>query len=227
MNWMALEALATTFLVLTSAGAIGYAAQQLRTERAYRSATNLEKQLSFFLGDSFTAARRRLAEARVHNDELFPWSVEDPPIEAFEVLDFYDHLGLLVRKGHLEVFDVWHTFYEWAQPVYVDLRPLAEDESSEYFDHYSELRRLIRAMDDIQLKRMHEKNGNHWALWTPDRILDYYRYESEAKQGTRRRRKAKVRAAERAEAGVAERSESGIVDSDGAPISSGTVGEGN
>ena len=202
-------------MVLNTDVAISYKKKQLRTERAYRSVTNLEKQLSFFLGDSFTAARRRLAEARVHKDELLPWSVDDPPIEAFEVLDFYDHMGLLVRKGHLEVFDVWHTFYEWAQPVYVDLRALVEDENSEYFDHYSELRTLIRAMDDIQLKRMHEKNGNHWALWTPERISDYYRYESEAKQGTRRRRKLRDRAEERAE--------SGIVDSEGAPISSETV----
>lgn len=214
LNWVAVEAIATTALVLTSAGAIGYAALQLRTEREYRSVNNLEKQLSFFLGESFTAARRRLAEARVHKDELLPWAVEDPPIAAFEVLDFYDHLGLLVRKGHLEVFDVWHTFYEWAQPVYVDLRALVEDEDSEYIDHYRELRNLMRAMDDIQLKRMHEQQANHWALWTPERISDYYRYESEAKHGSRRRRRAKQREKDAA---------SGLVDSGGEPMNAETV----
>ncbi len=214
MNWMALEAIATVALVMTSAGAISYAALQLRTERNYRSVSNLEKQLSFFLSESFVAARRRLADSRIKGEDLVPLSVDDPPIESFEVLDFYDHLGLLVRKGHLEVFDVWHTFYEWAQPVYVDLRSLVEDQESEYRDHYCELRGLMRAMDDIQIKRMHATKANHWALWTPDRILDYYRYESEASLGTRRRRRSRQKAQAEAE------SQSQLLDSDGMPVSS-------
>ena len=40
--------MATVALVVTSAGAISYAALQLRHERAYRAVDNLEKQLSFF-----------------------------------------------------------------------------------------------------------------------------------------------------------------------------------
>lgn len=183
INWEAVQALANTALVLTSAGAIIYAALQLRHEREYRSVNNLEKQLSFFLGASFVAARRRLAQARIGPDGLVPWSIDEPPVAAFEVLDFYEHLGLLVKKGHLDVYDVWHTFYEWAQPVYVDLQPLIESPDSAYADHYSDLRKLVRAMDEIQIKRMHAKNGNHWALWTPERILDYYRYELEVHAG--------------------------------------------
>lgn len=224
MNWVALEAIATLTLVLTSAGAIGYAALQLRTEREYRAVNNLEKQLSFFLSDSFVAARRRLAETRIQGDQLQPLALDDPPIAVFEVLDFYDHLGLLVRKGHLEIFDVWHTFYEWAQPVYIDLRTLIESDESEYKDHYCELRDLMRSLDDIQLKRMHEQQANHWALWTPDRILDYYRYESEAKQGSRRRqrarRKAELKAEEQAGAVQAEPAQAatGLVDSEGLPL---------
>jgi hypothetical protein len=193
INWVALQAVANAALVVTSGGAIAYAARQLRHEREYRSVDNLEKQLTFFLSDSFVGARRRLAETRVSGDALQPWDLSNPPVTAFEVLDFYDHLGLLVRKGHLDVFDVWHTFYEWAQPVYVDLQSLIEDEKSDFVDHYSELRRLVRAMDDIQLRRMHAKQANHWALWTPDRILEYYRYELEAGQSMRRDRRARPR----------------------------------
>lgn len=197
MDWQAVQAIASAALVITSGGAIAYAGQQLKHEREYRSVDNLEKQLTFFLGDTFGGARRRLAEARTNGQELLPWTIDEPPVTAFEVLDFYDHLGLLVRKGHLDVYDVWHTFYEWAQPVYIDLRALIEDPESSFVDHYGELRRLMRAMDEIQLRRMHKKdpNANHWALWTPDRILDYYRYELEASVPTRRERQAKLRAA--------------------------------
>ena len=91
---------------------------------------------------------------------LRSWELDEPPVSAFEVLDFYEHVGLLVKKGHLDVYDCWHTFYEWAQPVYVDMQSVIESPESAYCDHYGDLRKLMRAMDDIQLERMHERNAN-------------------------------------------------------------------
>ena len=193
MNWVEVQALSNVVLVLTSAGAIGYASVQLRNERQYRSVSNLEKQLSYFVSETYQGARKRLAQVRIDGDELAPWDPEEPPVAALEVLDFYEHLGLLVKKGHLDVYDVWHTFYEWAQPVYVDLQPLIDCKDGPFLDHYSDLRRLMRSMDDIQLRRMHAQNANHWMLFTPDRILDYYKYELEAGGPTPRTRRARAR----------------------------------
>ncbi len=140
------------------------------------------------------AARRRLAQARLdvtgEEPTLLAWDLESPPVSVFEVLDFYEHLALLVKKGHLELYDVWHTFYEWAQPVYVDLQALIESPESMYADHYNDLQRMMRQMDEIQLKRMHAQNANHWALWTPDRIIEHYRYELESGGRPRRSRRA-------------------------------------
>ncbi|RXH57473.1 hypothetical protein [Granulicella sibirica] len=192
IDWNELQAISTTILVLTSAGAIGYAALQLRQEREYRSVSNLEKQLTVFHGEAFRAARKRLAVDRLVNEELAELDRDVPPVSALEVLDFYDHIGLLVKKGHLEVYDVWHTFYEWAQPVYVDMRPLIEDEDSAFIDHYTDLRRLMRQMDELQISRMHGKNANHWALWTPDRIIDHYKYEIESGGRIARRTRKKA-----------------------------------
>jgi hypothetical protein len=172
--------MATVVLVVTSAGAIAYAALQLRHEREYRAVENLEKQLSFFLSDKFVAVRRRLAESRLDATGLKPWTLDEPPVSAFEVLDFYEHLSLLVKKGHLDVYDVWHTFYEWAQPVYVDMQPLIESEDSAYAEHYRDLQRMIRRMDEIQMAKMKRQKGEHWALWTPERIIEHYKYELEA-----------------------------------------------
>ena len=181
--------MATVVLVVTSAGAIAYAALQLRHEREYRAIENLEKQLSFFLSDKFVAVRRRLAESRLDETGLKPWTLEEPPVSAFEVLDFYEHLSLLVKKGHLDLYDVWHTFYEWAQPVYVDMQPLIESEDSAYSEHYRDLRRMMRRMDEIQMAKMERQKGEHWALWTPDRIIDHYKYELETGGRPRRMRR--------------------------------------
>ncbi len=189
IDWVEVQSMATVVLVLTSAGAIAYAALQLRHEREYRAVANLERQLSFFLSDGFVAARRRLAVDRLTEDGLRTWELDDPPMSAFEVLDFYEHLALLVKKGHLDVYDVWHTFYEWAQPVYVDMQLMIESDESSYSDHYSDLRKLMRQMDEIQLQRMHEKHANHWALWTPDRIIEHYKYEISAGGRSRRTRR--------------------------------------
>jgi hypothetical protein len=181
--------MATVVLVVTSAGAIAYAALQLRHEREYRAVENLEKQLSFFLSDKFVAVRRRLAESRLDETGLKAWTLEEPPVSAFEVLDFYEHLSLLVKKGHLDVYDVWHTFYEWAQPVYVDMQPLIESEDSPYSEHYRDLQRMILRMDEIQMAKMKTQKGEHWALWTPDRIIEHYKYELEVGGRPRRIRR--------------------------------------
>ena len=197
IDWVAVQAVATSILVLTSVGAIAYAGLQLRHEREYRSVENLEKQLAFFLSENFVSARRRLAQARLDLSQgdatLHPWDLESPPVSAFEVLDFYEHLALLVKKGHLDLYDVWHTFYEWAQPVYVDMRALIESPESMYSYHYNDLQRMMRSMDEVQLRRMHRQRANHWALWTPDRIIEHYRYELESGGRPRRSQRAEAR----------------------------------
>ena len=212
VDWNAVQAIATAMLVLTSVGAIAYAGLQLKHERDYRSVANLEKQLSFFLSVNFVGARRRLAQARLNlqGDEvtLNAWELDQPPVTIFEVLDFYEHLALLVKKGHLELYDVWHTFYEWAQPVYVDMQALIESPDSMYADHYDDLQSMMREMDELQLKRMHAKHANHWALWTPDRIIDHYKYELES--GGRPRRSRRSAAREVAREVVREIQEAGI-----------------
>jgi len=194
VDWQAVQAVGTALLVVTSLGAISYAGLQLRHERQYRSVANLEKQLGFFLSDNFVGARRRLAQARLDvtagEAKLQPWELDAPPVSVFEVLDFYEHLALLVKKKHLDIYDVWHTFYEWAQPVYVDMQALIESNDSMYSDHYNDLQRMMRSMDEIQLKRMHQQNANHWALWTPDRIIEHYKYELESGGRPRRSRRA-------------------------------------
>ncbi len=181
INWTEVEAFATIAYVLTSAGAITYAGLQLRREREYRSVTNLEKQLDFFHSDKFREARRRLARERLSDTgKLLALDKDSPPVAAFEVLDFYEHLGLLVKKGHLEIYDVWHTFYERLQPVYADFRSVIEDGGGEWSDEYSDLRRVMHATDSIQQHRMLRRGQEHGKLWSDDRIADHYGYELEA-----------------------------------------------
>ena len=179
-NWTEAEALASALLVLTSVAGIFYASVQIRHERQYRAVSNLEKQLAFFHSTKFREARRRLAAERLNeNHDLLALNAEDPPLAVFEVLDFYEHLGLLVKKRHLELYDVWHTFYEWAQPVYADMRAVLENEGNEWADSYSDFRRMMHGMDRIQQSRMRKRRLAHGRLWSDDRICEHYSYELE------------------------------------------------
>lgn len=181
VDWTEAQAVGTALLVFTSMGGIFYAGVQLRHERQYRSVNNLEKQLAYFHSAKFREARRRLAQERLNeNGDLLALDSAEPPIAAFEVLDFYEHLALLMKKGHLDLDDVWHTFYEWVQPVYADFRKVLEDRTNEWADHYSDLRRMMHAMDRIQRERMRKKRGQHTKLWSDDRICEHYQYEIEA-----------------------------------------------
>ncbi len=180
-NWQMVEALASFGYMVTSVTAIGYAALQLRHEREYRAVTNLEKQLDFFHSDKFREARRRLARERLsENGQLLALNVEEPPVAAFEVLDFYEHLGLLVKKGHLEIYDVWHTFYERVQPVYADFRVMLEGRTGDWADEYRDLRHIMHGMDRLQQVRLRRRREDHAKLWTDERIGDHYAYELEA-----------------------------------------------
>ncbi len=200
IDWQETTALATFGLVLTSFGAILYASKQLHNERNYRQMANLERQLSFFLSEGFLLARRKLAEDRLVRDDqpdkedptehrspagermtdrrLKPLDPEDPPLSVFEVLDFYEHVALLVKKDHLDVYDVWHTFYEWLQPVYFDMKSILENENGQWTDHYSDLRKLMGRLESIQRTRMIRRGRKaHKKLWTEKRIVEHYEYE--------------------------------------------------
>ena len=205
VDWNEVQSLATAVLVVTSLGGIIYAALQLRHEREYRAVTNLEKQLEFFHSDKFRESRRRLARERMTElKQLLALDKENPPISAFEVLDFYEHLGLLVKKGHLEMYDVWHTFYEWIQPVYADFRSLLEDRGSEWADQYSDLRHLMHAMDRVQQHRMRRKRLEHGKLWSDDRIGEHYSYEIDATSEYTPRRRGRGLSRRRDQTPVAE-----------------------
>lgn len=191
MNWQETTAVATFGLVLSSFGAILYASKQLHHERTYRQMANLERQLTFFRSERFLQARSRLAEDRLAENRvegmtLKPLDPLNPPMSVFEVLDFYEHVALLIKKNHLDIYDVWHTFYEWLQPVYFDLLPILEDKEGQWYYHYSDLCRLMTQLDTLQKTKMvGTGRGARQALWTAERIVAHYQYELHLLKGRR------------------------------------------
>ena len=133
-SWDAVTAFETWAVFLATAGLIGTgvwalrsAAKQINIQRELARIDNLEKQLFFFESEPFTRVKPALASARTQANGYIPLGVDDPPASMYESLNFFEHVGLLVKLGHLRARDVWHTFAYWAVPLYYDSRRLIEE----------------------------------------------------------------------------------------------------
>jgi hypothetical protein len=172
-SWEAVVALSSVALVLTGLGAIAFAWKQLATQRDVARVDSLEKQVFYFESEHFLKFRKALAKSRIQGGRLSAIDVDDPPSEAYVLLNFFEHIGLLVRRKHLDVYDVWHSFAYWATPLYYDARRLIEYEQLEDLSYYDDFVWLISEMQRIQA----ERNGQ------PDIPSDedlFYFYEDEA-----------------------------------------------
>jgi len=165
---------ATILLVLTALLTIAFTWIQLSIQRRQTRIDNLEKQIDRFESEVFQRTRRSLATKRLDkNDELVILDIKDIPIELQEILDFFEHLAFLVRRGHLGTYDVWHTFATWIGPVYWDSREYIAIEQLDDKTVYEDLVWLYQRM-----VRQDKKCHGEGLVWDTDEDLaGYYLYE--------------------------------------------------
>lgn len=171
-----ITALATVGLVITGVVAIVFAYVQLENERKYRRIENLEAQIVRFDSKAIVRQRKALAKARVDTDlkKLSKLDLDNAPNSAYETLNYFEHLGLLVRKGHLDAFDVWHSFDCSAMPIYYDLRPLIESERHSDNSAYYDFVKLVEKLQRIEMKECGAVPD-----WNQNELLNFYLGEME------------------------------------------------
>jgi hypothetical protein len=146
---------ATLLLVVTAIVTVVFAWRQLSIQRRQTRIENLERQLERFDSNSFRATRRELASKRLdEHDELVGLDVNDLPTELYEVLDFFEHLGHLVRRHHIDSYDTWHTFAGWIGPTYADTRQYI---AVEQLDDQTILRGFCLALSEDMQRGQKEK----------------------------------------------------------------------
>jgi hypothetical protein len=113
------------------------------------------------------------------------------PTEAQYLLNFFETIGLLVRRGYLDADDVWSSFGYWMFNVYADFREDIEQEQREDGSYYRDFCDLIEELTQIE---MHA--GGRDDHPSRDEILEFWRDESKLPIGTtpkrRRPRRAKT-----------------------------------
>jgi len=116
-------------------------------------------------------------------------------IEAEYILNFFEMIGLLVRRGYLDATDVWNCFSYWMFNVYADLREDIEQERRDDDTYYADFCDLIE-----RLRQIEKKEGGNSDNPSREEITDFWRDESKLKTGSpvhrRWRRKKKVKEGE-------------------------------
>src|SRR6202007_1785792 len=89
--------------------------------------------------------RRGLAEKRLKNEE--------DPDELYPLLDFFEMVGLLVRRGYLDESDVWNTFSYQVFFLNDDARQIIEQLQREDPTTYAEFSWLVERLQRIEVDK--------------------------------------------------------------------------
>jgi hypothetical protein len=166
---------AAAFLTAVIAGtgvwALVYARGQLRQARESECIQHLLRFIEQFEQAPMADYRRRVAEQRVKGTAY--------PTEAQEILNFFETIGLLVRRGYLDIEDVWSSFSYWMFNVYADFRNDIEQEQRDDECYYQDFCSLIE-----ELRRVERDAGGQDDRPSQQEILEFWSDELRTRRGT-------------------------------------------
>jgi hypothetical protein len=158
----------TTFVALI----VGY--RQLKEFQAEGQVQHLLALDQKFDQEPMLTYRRGLAEKRLKNEE--------DPDELYPLLDFFETVGLLVKRGYLDESDVWNTFSYSVFILNADARQTIEQQQREDRTTYAEFSFLVERLQRIEA----DKQGTS-AHPSKDEIIDYWKQELSAGKSIPRR----------------------------------------
>jgi hypothetical protein len=133
-RWDAVTAIANVLLAGTALWALGFTYLQIKQSSSQAQVENLMKQQEkFFDRAEMRETRRTLACSRLTDDHkrLKTLDVENAPSQLYEVIDFFETVGLLTRENALDANDVWTKFGYWINNYDVDARPVILQDRAE------------------------------------------------------------------------------------------------
>jgi hypothetical protein len=99
-------------------------------------------------------SRVALAKARLDekNKTVLPLDAANPPTEMWDVLNECDQVGLLTRRGYLDVEDVYSELGYWLLNFYADAEPAVLADRKEYPASEKDCTWLIEQMKPLEIK---------------------------------------------------------------------------
>lgn len=180
-NWEMVTALSSALLAAIGLAGAVFVVVQIRDARAFEKIRNLNELSVQFDGAQWLAVRKSLAIKRLDEkqEKALPLDAEDTPEEMNQLLNFFQHIGLLTSKGYLDKEDVWSEFGDSMFTIYADARPFLEKQQKDSQASYGDLTNL---MEDLRKIDLEEDNGKACNPSTDD-IAGYYQEEIEMRVG--------------------------------------------
>jgi hypothetical protein len=117
--------------------------------QVYRARFNQSVDLLFRLeNDFFGSANKRLQRAKAAHDLL-----QGSLAEAEPILDFFETMALLLKRGALDQEMVWHTFYYWIEHYYSAALPYIAERQRREPLVWTDLSSLVDDVRELQCKR--------------------------------------------------------------------------
>jgi hypothetical protein len=117
--------------------------------QVHRARFNQSVDLLFRLENDFFGPAKKLQRAKACRD-----LAEGHPLEAEPILDFFETMALLLRRGALDAEMVWHTFFYWIDNYYSALQPYIADRQKTDPLVWQDFIHLVQVVRDIQTQRL-------------------------------------------------------------------------
>ena len=164
-------AAATAVIAGTGLCALIYASRQLAQAREAEKVKHLIEFIQEFEREPMVQYRKTVAEKRVRGTIY--------PPEAQKILDFFETIGLLVRRGYLDEDDVWNSVGYWMFNIHADFRDDIEQERRADKTYYQDSCELLERLHKIE-----EAKGSSDDHPSKEEIQNFWKDEVKALVGS-------------------------------------------
>lgn len=127
---------------------------QLKETRDEARVQHLVDETVRFNQPPLALSRVALAKKRVDEKTktVLPLDAENPPTEMWDVLNECDQVGLLTRRGYLDIGDVYDALGYWLLNFYADAEPAVLVDRKEYPASERDCTWLIEQLKPLEIK---------------------------------------------------------------------------
>ncbi len=143
INWEALTAIGTLALAFIAGLSALYAKRQLADFRKESRIKHLIALVEQFERDPMATYRRTLGAKRAPGGQLTVLDLNNPPAELHDVMNFFEHMGYLLKGKYLNLEDVSVEFHYWILHVWSDAKKLIGSEQAENAIYYEFFEKMV------------------------------------------------------------------------------------
>jgi hypothetical protein len=179
-GWTAIEALASAGTFAVAVVALFYAKSQLDTVQRENRLTHLIELVNEFEHDPLADTRKRLANERL--DSARRLKLLDPlntPLSLHPILNFFEHMGYLLRDNYIDLDGVSIEFHYWIFRIWADAERVIKYEQVDAAIYYECFESMVR-----RLKEYERSKGRVLDVIDEQELEDFYIEEAELPKGS-------------------------------------------